>query len=143
MFRPQIQKTRVMVSLAILVMAMVYWAVNSYERTPTYGFDIKKKTVDIMVDSIELLRSEFVSKGINSGADSMSFGSFLIGPGESIIKTTSGSLISKQSVAKLICKDAILPFPIIPFLWLIKKKAATASCIGLMASTGRLQLPLI
>jgi len=97
MFRPQIQKTRVMVSLAILVMAMVYWAVNSYERTPTYGFDMKKKTVDIMVDSIELLRSAFIAKGINSGEDFLSFGSFLIGPGESIITTTSGSFISKQS----------------------------------------------
>jgi len=97
MFRPQIQKTRVMVSLAILVMVMVYWAVNSYERTPTYGFKMKKKTVDIMVESIELLRSELVAKGINSGEDSLSFGSFLIGPGESIIKTTSGSFISKQS----------------------------------------------
>ena len=97
MFRPQIQKTRVMVILALLVMAMVYWAVNSYERKPTYGFDIKKKAVDIMVGGIELLRSAFIAKGINSGADSLSFGSFLIGPSESIIQTTSGSLISKQS----------------------------------------------
>ena len=97
MFRPQIQKTRVMVSLAFLVMSMVYWAVNSYERKPTYGYDVKKKTVEIMEDSIELLRSAFVAKGINSGAGSLSFGAFLIGPNESIIQTTSGSLISKQS----------------------------------------------
>jgi len=76
---------------------MVYWAVNSYEREPTYGFDMKKKTVDIMVDSIELLRSAFIAKGINSGEDSLSFGSFLIGPDSSIIKTTSGSFISKQT----------------------------------------------
>ena len=55
MFRPQIQKTRVLFSLAILVMAMVYWAVNSYERTPTYGFNMKKKawSLDIITKGRE------------------------------------------------------------------------------------------
>ena len=62
MFRPQIQKTRVIVSLALLVMVMVYWAVNSYERKPTYGFDMKKKTVEIMENSIELLRRAIIAK---------------------------------------------------------------------------------
>ena len=98
MFRHQIQKTRVMVSLALIVLVMVYWAVNSYERKPTYGFDMKKKTVEIMVDSIEILRSAFIAKGINSGEDSISYGSFLVGLQKSLIQTTSGSLISKQSV---------------------------------------------
>ena len=98
MFRPQIQKTRVLLGLAILTMAMVYWAVNSYERYPTYGYDLKKKAVDIMVNGIESLRSKFIAKGTNNGEDSISFGDFLIGPQHSIIQTTSGSLISKQSV---------------------------------------------
>ena len=98
MFRPQIQKTRVLLGLAILTMGMVYWAVNSYERHPTYGYDLKKKAVDIMVNGIESLRSEFIAKGTNNGEDSISFGDFLIGPQHSIIQTTSGSLISKQSV---------------------------------------------
>ena len=98
MFRPQIQKTRVLLGLAILTIAMVYWAVNSYERHPTYGYDLKKKAVDIMVHGIESLRSEFIAKGTNKGEDSISFGDFLIGPQHSIIQTTSGSLISKQSV---------------------------------------------
>ena len=98
MFRPQIQKTRVMVSIAILVMSMVFWAVNSYEKEPTYGFDLKKKAVNIMENSIELLRSEFITRNINAGEDSLSYGSFLIGPRTSLIQTTAGSLISKQSV---------------------------------------------
>ena len=98
MFRPQIQKSRVMVGLMILVMTMVYWATNSYERKPTYAFDIKKKTVELMEVSIETLRSEVIKRKINSGEDSISFGSFLLGPGKSIIQTTSGSFISKQSV---------------------------------------------
>ena len=98
MFRPQIQKTRVMLGLTILVMAMVYWAVNSFEREPTYGFEMKKKSVEIMKDSIEALRDEFINRGINTGEDSFSYGSFLIGPQKSLIQTTSGSLISKKSV---------------------------------------------
>jgi len=98
MFRPQIQKTRVMVGLTFLIMAMVYWAVNSYERKPTYGHKVKKNAVEIMERSIEALRREFIARNLNTGEDSLSFGSFLIGPSKSIIRTTSGSLISKQSV---------------------------------------------
>jgi poly-gamma-glutamate system protein len=59
---------------------------------------LKKKAVDIMVNGIESLRSEFIAKGTNNGEDSISFGDFLLGPQHSIIQTTSGSLISKQSV---------------------------------------------
>ena len=32
MFRPQIQKTRVLAILALLNLVMVYWAMNSFER---------------------------------------------------------------------------------------------------------------
>ncbi|SVE53755.1 uncharacterized protein METZ01_LOCUS506609, partial [marine metagenome] len=86
-----------MVSLALLVMIMVYWAVNSYEREPTYGFNLKQKAMELMKSSIEMLRSEFISRGINIGQDSLSHGSFLLGPKQSIIQTTTGSLISKHS----------------------------------------------
>ena len=78
MFRPQIQKTRILVSLTLLVIAMVYWAVNSFERETTYGYELKKNTVGLMVVSIDSLRSEFLSRNINTGKDSLSFGSFLI-----------------------------------------------------------------
>ena len=53
MFRPQIQKTKVMLSLAILIMVMVYWSVNSYVKKPTYGYDIKKRAIKLMIESIE------------------------------------------------------------------------------------------
>ena len=56
MFRPQIQKTRVLMGLAILTMGMVYWAVNSYERHETYGFDLKVKAVENMENAINSLR---------------------------------------------------------------------------------------
>ena len=98
MFRPQIQKTKVMLSLAILIMVMVYWSVNSYVKKPTYGYDIKKRAIKLMIDSIEEIRNEFVSRNINNGKDTTSYGSFLIGPKESIIQTTNGSLNSKLAV---------------------------------------------
>ena len=97
MFRPQIQKTRILFSLAMLIMLMVYWAVNSYEQHETYGFDLKVKSVEIMENAINSLREEFITRGINSGEDSLAFGSFLLGPQHSIIQTTKGSLASKLS----------------------------------------------
>ena len=48
MFRPQIQKTYIMFLLALLVMFMVFVAVNSFEREPTYGFESKNNAVSIM-----------------------------------------------------------------------------------------------
>ena len=83
--------------LAILTMGMVYWAVNSYEQHETYGFDLKVKAVENMENAINSLREEFISRGINNGEDSLAFGSFLIGPQNSIIQTTHGSKDSKLS----------------------------------------------
>ena len=97
MFRPQIQKTRVLFFLAMLIMVMVYWAVNSYEQHETYGFELKVKAVENMKNSINSLREEFISRGINNGEDSLAFGSFLLGPQHSIIQTTKGSKDSKLS----------------------------------------------
>lgn len=98
MFRPQIQKTRILFILALTIMCMVYIAVNSYDRNPVFGFSLKSEALSKMKESIELLRKEFQSKGINSSKDSLSYASFLLGPKESSIQTTSGSIISKQSV---------------------------------------------
>ena len=83
--------------LAILTMGMVYWAVNSYERHETYGFDLKVKAVENMENAINSLREEFIARGINNGEDSLAFGSFLLGPQNSIIQTTKGSKVSKLS----------------------------------------------
>ena len=79
MFRPQIQKTRVLVILALLNLVMVYWALNSYERQRTFGFEVKNKAVQIMESSINSLRESYIQKAINTGTDSESFGDFLIG----------------------------------------------------------------
>ena len=97
MFRPQIQKTYILFLLAVIIMSMVYWATNSYERHKTYGFAIKVKAAEIMQDAINSLRSEFINLNINSAQDSLAFGSFLIGPETSIIQTTHGSIKSKLS----------------------------------------------
>ena len=43
MFRPQIQRTRVLVGLAMLNIIMVYCASNSYEQNLTYGFELKNQ----------------------------------------------------------------------------------------------------
>jgi poly-gamma-glutamate system protein len=78
-------------------MVMVYWAVNSYEQHETYGFDLKVKAVENMENAINSLREEFIIRGINNGEDSLAFGSFLLGPQNSIIQTTKGSKVSKLS----------------------------------------------
>ncbi len=96
MFRPQIQKTNVLVMLSFINIVMVYWALTSFERFQTFGFDVKINATEIMVDSINKLRSEFSNKSLNS-EDIDLFGDFLIGPKRSIIQTTRGSLISKKS----------------------------------------------
>ena len=98
MFRPQIQKTHVLAMLASLNLLMVYWALNSYEQHRTFGFEMKNHAVQIMESSINSLRTDFIQKEINEGKDSESFGDFLIGPQNSVIQTTMGSRISKQSV---------------------------------------------
>ena len=98
MFRPQIQKTHVLAILALLNLLMVYWALNSYEQHRTFGFEMKNHDVQIMESSINSLRTAFIQKTINEGNDSESFGDFLIGPQNSVIQTTMGSRISKQSV---------------------------------------------
>ncbi|MBC8256259.1 MAG: poly-gamma-glutamate system protein [Candidatus Marinimicrobia bacterium] len=83
--------------MAILTIVMVYWAVNSYEQHETYGFEIKVTAVEKMESAINLLREEFINRGINNGKDSLAFGSFLLGPQRSIIQTTRGSRDSKLS----------------------------------------------
>ena len=55
------------------------------------------EAVQIMEDAISTVRLEFREKNINKGEDLDSFGDFLIGPKNSIIQTTSGSYVSKQS----------------------------------------------
>ena len=60
MFRPQIQKTSILVMLAFLNLIMVYWALNSYERYPTFGFDQKSRAIGIMKTAINSLRTVFI-----------------------------------------------------------------------------------
>ena len=96
MFRPQIQKTRILGYLAIINMFLVYWALNSYTETPTFGYEIKKKSEKYMNNQINFLRDLYSESLINSGKDSFSYADFLIGPRESEIRTTKGSKLSKQ-----------------------------------------------
>ena len=62
MFRPQIQKTRILAILALLNVVMVYWALNSYERHRTFGFDIKNQSVEVMESAINSLRKVYIQK---------------------------------------------------------------------------------
>ena len=96
MFRPHIQKTRVLGYLAIINMFLVYWALNSYTETRTFGYGIKKKSERYMNNQINFLRDLYNESLINSGKDSFSYADFLIGPRDSEIKTTKGSKLSKQ-----------------------------------------------
>ncbi len=96
MFRPQIQKTRVMLALCILNLLMVYWAVNSFVLVPTYGFELKTTATEKMVDCIKHLEGVFKSEDLLNSVHEESH--FLIGPEFSDIQTTEGSLDSKLSV---------------------------------------------
>ena len=57
MFRPQIQKTRILVLIAIFNLLMVYFAVNSKVKVYQVGYDRKIEASSIMKNTLDSYKS--------------------------------------------------------------------------------------
>ena len=60
MFRPQIQKTRVLVALAMVSLFMVYVASNSTVTDVALGYKYKLEAAKIMDNALKTLKKHFV-----------------------------------------------------------------------------------
>jgi len=98
MFRPQIQKTRVLFLIAIFNLFLVYISANSKEYIPKAGLEQKLKATKIMKNSLELLSS--ISKNIVSGDI---YKSGVVGVDSSAITTIFDSEDKKMKNSKVAC----------------------------------------
>lgn len=102
MFRPQIQQTWILVSLAVFSILMVYFALANITYEKTKGFKDKIRAVEIMEDALSILKKE-VRKGkddpLLKDIDPNLSGLIFNIP-NSPMTTYSGDLESKQTVLK-------------------------------------------
>jgi poly-gamma-glutamate system protein len=101
MFRPQIQKTRVLVAMAFLGLSMVHWASNSTVIHTAVGYEEKLLASDIMKSALKILKKEVRKREIITifrDIDPNTTG--LIFKEDSPIRTSSGDLKAKQTVLK-------------------------------------------
>ena len=63
MFRPQIQKTRVLSALAAVSLLMVYISSNSTITDIASGYEYKMQSAEIMDNAIKILKKEVKNKG--------------------------------------------------------------------------------
>ena len=69
MFRPQIQKTRVLFSLAIFCILMVYIALASIASEEAVGYQDKMKAAEIMEDCLSILKNVVNNENISPDND--------------------------------------------------------------------------
>ena len=100
MFRPQIQKTRVLILLAILSLIMVFIASNSTVTDTALGYDYKLSSAKIMDNAIKVLKKEVKAKGYTIYKDIDPNTTGLIFKEDSPIRTGSGDLEAKQTTLK-------------------------------------------
>ena len=100
MFKPQIQKTRVLIILAIISLSMVYLASNSTVIDIAPGYEYKLESAKIMNDAIKVLKKEIKAKGHTIYKDIDPNTTGLIFKEDSPIRTGSGDLESKQTTLK-------------------------------------------
>ena len=98
MFRPQIQKTRVLFFIAIFNLILVYISANSKEYIPKAGLEQKLKATEIMKNSLELLST--ASDNIKSEDI---YDSGIVGVDSSIITTIFDSEDKKMKDSKVAC----------------------------------------
>ena len=100
MFRPQIQKTRVLFLIALFNLSMVYFAANSYMKVKQIGYDDKMKAVDNMNACLQNIRNH--PSYIDNPEDIFNTG--LLGVKTSLITTKEDvDLTKKQS--KVACTN--------------------------------------
>ena len=95
MFRPQIQKTRILFILALFSVILVYMVSNSKTYIDNFNIDKKYLAVDIMIESINLIKED------NSISKEDIYKTGLIGDRRSEITTIqyNDSLILKSKIA--------------------------------------------
>jgi poly-gamma-glutamate system protein len=100
MFRPQIQKTRVLVFMAFFSLMMVYIASNSIVTHTSEGFEEKKLASEIMELGLKVLKKEVKARDIGIFVDIDPNYTGLIFKDDTPIRTSPGDLESKQTVLK-------------------------------------------
>ena len=98
MFRPQIQKTRVLFLIAIFNLILVYISANSKEYIPKAGLEQKLRATEIMENSIDILSS--ISKKVVSEDI---YESGVVGVESSAITTIFDSKDKKMKNSKIAC----------------------------------------
>ena len=100
MFRPQIQKTRVLFLIALFNLSMVYFAANSYTKVKQIGYNDKIKAVDNMSMCLQSIKKH---PNYNDNSDDI-FNTGLLGVQTSLITTKEDvNLTKKQS--KIACTN--------------------------------------
>lgn len=100
MFRPQIQKTRVLSALAAVSLLMVYISSNSTITDIASGYGYKMQSAEIMDNAIKILKKEVKNKGYTIYKDIDPNTTGLIFKEDSPVRTGSGDLESKQTTLK-------------------------------------------
>ena len=100
MFRPQIQKTRVLISMAIFSLFMVYLATESTVIHTAVGFEEKQRASEIMELALKVLKNEVKSRDITIYIDIDPNTTGLIFKEDSPIRSSIGDLEAKQTVLK-------------------------------------------
>ena len=100
MFRPQIQKTRVLISMAIFSLFMVYLATESTVIHTADGFEEKQLASEIMESALKVLKNEVKGRNITIYIDIDPNTTGLIFKEDSPIRSSIGDLEVKQTVLK-------------------------------------------
>ena len=100
MFRPQIQKTRVLISMAIFSLFMVYLATESTVIHTADGFEEKQSASEIMESALKVLKNEVKGRNITIYIDIDPNTTGLIFKEDSPIRSSIGDLEVKQTVLK-------------------------------------------
>ena len=98
MFRPQIQKTRILFLIAIFNLTLVYISANSKEYIPKAGLEQKLEATKIMKNSLDILSS--VSENI---VIEDIYGSGIVGVDSSAITTIFDSEDKRMKYSKIAC----------------------------------------
>ena len=97
MFRPQIQKTRILVILAVFNLLLFYWATQVKDDVLSRGYEEKIKATEIMASALAELKNVRMEKGVFVDTENDPNETALVGQAFSLITTDEGLLDSKLS----------------------------------------------
>ena len=100
MFRPQIQKTRILFTIAVFSLILVVWSSNTTVIHKAIGYSEKIKAAKIMESCLKVLKKEIKNRGITIYKDIDPNTTGLIFKEDSPLRTGPGDLESKQTTLK-------------------------------------------